>query len=320
MQGAGGGAMRREFPTHWAPLGDRASRAYLAAMPMTLLTAWQDARDALKAAGVASPVNDARALLEAAANVARIDILTDPHRVLDDAVAARLLALVQRRAAREPLGYILGRLGFWKIDLAVRPGVLNPRHDTESLVDAALKLIEGEPAPKILDLGVGSGAILFALLHERPQASGVGLDISPAALEIAAENQARLGLEGRVQLLSGDWFAGLEASLLQGGFDLVVANPPYIKTAVIPTLEPEVAAHEPHLALDGGPDGLAAYRALAPQILACLKPGGGFVLEIGQGQGPAVSALMAQAGLIVHAIRPDLSGIGRALVGQKPKS
>lgn len=286
-------------------------------MADTLLTAWQSARDVLKAAGAPNPVNDARALLQAAANVSRLDILTDPHRKLAAVEQSALEQLVARRAAREPLGYILGRLGFWKIDLEVRPGVLNPRHDTESVVEAALKRLEGVATPRILDLGVGSGAILFALLAERPDASGVGVDVSDEALAIAGANADRLGLNDRVRLVKDDWSTGLDRGLQQTDFDLVVTNPPYIATADIAGLEPEVRDHEPRLALDGGPDGLTAYRHLAPQIKAALKPGGVFVLEIGQGQGPAVSALMAAQDLVVQALRPDLSGIGRALIGQK---
>jgi release factor glutamine methyltransferase len=286
-------------------------------MAETLLTAWQSARDALKAAGAPNPVNDARALLEAAANVRRLDILTDPHRVLAPDVRAHLDGLIARRAAREPLGYILGRLGFWKIDLVVRPGVLNPRHDTESVVEAALKRLEGVAAPRILDLGVGSGAILLALISERADAVGVGVDLSETALAIAQGNADRLGLGGRVTLVREDWSSGLSPTLQRGDFDLVVANPPYVASAEIDRLEPEVRDHEPRLALDGGPDGLAAYRQLAPQIKAALKPGAAFVLEIGMGQGPAVSALMAAEDLLVQEIRPDLSGIGRALVGRR---
>jgi release factor glutamine methyltransferase len=286
-------------------------------MSLTLLTAWQSTRDRLQQAGVASPVHDARAIVQAAAGVARIDILTDPHRPLSPQAAAQLEAFASRRARREPLGYVLGRLGFWKIDLAVRPGVLTPRQDTESVVEAALKLIEAVPAPRILDLGVGSGAILLALLAERSDASGVGVDASEVALAIAQENAAMLGLSQRASFRLEDWSDGLTPALVAANFDLVVANPPYIASAEIATLDPEVRDHEPRAALDGGLDGLDAYRILAPQIAAALKPGAGFVLEIGQGQGPAVSALMAAHGLVVHAIRPDLSGIGRALVGQK---
>src|SRR5690606_27239134 len=157
----------------------------------------------------------------------------------------------------------LGRKGFWKIMLQVTPDVLTPRPDTEVVVDLILKSVPEEARISILDLGVGSGAILLAILAERPNAKGVGVDVSEEALAVARDNAAQLGLAGRTALLRGDWTAGLQ----DAQFDVVVCNPPYIATHVIEDLEPEVREHEPRLALDGGPDGLDAYRLLAPEIL-----------------------------------------------------
>ena len=185
-----------------------------------------------------------------------------------------------RRARREPISHILGRKGFWTLMLDVGPAVLTPRPETETLLDVVLPLIPPERAFSVLDLGVGSGAILLAILAERPAAKGLGVDVSEEALAVARDNAAQLGLAGRVALLRGDWTFGLS----EAAFDLVVANPPYIPTADLATLEPEVRDFEPQLALDGGVDGLDAYRALAPEILRVLRPGGFFAVEIGPGQ------------------------------------
>jgi release factor glutamine methyltransferase len=282
-------------------------------MSQTLLQAWTGARDRLKAAGVDSPVIDARLLLEAAAGATRLDLITDPYRALSDEQATLLESYVARRERREPTARILGRKGFWKIMLQVGPEVLVPRPDTETVLDAVLPAFDEHRKFDLLDLGVGSGAILLAILAERPLASGLGVDISEDALAVARENAANLGLEGRTALFRGNWTEGLADS----SFDLVVANPPYIPTAVIETLDPEVREHEPRLALDGGEDGLDAYRALAPEILRVLRPGGLFAVEIGWDQAAAVSALFETAGADALRTVKDLALRDRVVAGSK---
>lgn len=276
---------------------------------LTLLAAWQAARRRLEAAGVDQPVNDARALLEAAANVDRTAILTDPYRVLSTAQGQRLEALLARREAREPVAYILGRKGFWTLDLEVGPAVLTPRPETEHVVEAALKLAGAQA--RVLDLGVGSGAILLAILSERPDATGLGVDVSAAALELAQRNAAALGLAGRASFQQGDWAENLP----NGAFDIVVSNPPYIETEIIKALAPEISRYEPRIALDGGADGLDAYRAIAAELPRLLAANGGFALEVGAGQAEAVAGLCAAAGLQVRPALPDLAGISRVVWG-----
>ena len=282
-------------------------------MSRNLLQAWQGARSRLEAAGVPGPVIDARVLVEAACGVTRADIVGDPYREIGPEEAARLDDYLERRIRREPVSHILGRRGFWNIMLGVTPGVLTPRPETEVIVDHALRLFpEGRPL-RILDLGVGSGAILLAILAERPAARGLGVDVSEEALAVARENAANLGLAGRVALLRGDWTAGLA----EADFDLVVSNPPYIATGVIETLDPEVRVYEPRLALDGGADGLDAYRRLAPEILRVLKPGGRFLVEIGYDQRAAVETLFREAGAVEVETLQDLSTHDRVVAGAK---
>jgi release factor glutamine methyltransferase len=280
-------------------------------MSMTLVQAWTSTRDRLKAARLDSPAIDARLLVEAASGATRMDILTDPYRALSDEQAAQLEAYVSRRERREPVGRILGRQGFWKIMVKVTPAVLSPRSDTETVVDVTLKAFEEHAGFSVLDLGVGSGAILLAILAERPAAKGLGVDVSEEALAVARENAANLGLAGRAAFLRGDWAAGLEPA----SFDLVVSNPPYIPSADIDGLDTEVRDHEPRVALDGGPDGLDAYRTLAPQILAMLKPKGLFAVEIGYDQAKAVEALFREAGAAEVRTIQDLGGRDRVVTG-----
>ena len=279
----------------------------------SLVQAWTAARDRLKATGIEMPVIDARLLLEAAAGATRADLLNDPQRQLTDEQTRTLDAYLGRRERREPIAHILGRKGFWTVMLSVGPQVLTPRPDTELVVIAALERLEAAAPARVLDLGTGSGAILLAVLAERPAARGLGVDVSEEALAVARENAANLGLAGRTALLRGDWTAGLE----DDGFDLVVSNPPYIPTADIPSLDPEVRQYEPLAALDGGPDGLDAYRVLAPEILRVLKPGGGFVVEIGHDQGPAVMGLFLEAGATEMELRQDLGGRDRVVAGRR---
>lgn len=282
-------------------------------MTLTLVQAWSAAKSRLEAAGLSGPVIDARLLVEAAADATRVDIVTDPYRALTPDQESRLEDYLARRERREPVSHILGRRGFWKIMLQVTPDVLTPRPDTETIVDLALKTFGEQQAFNVLDLGVGSGAILLAILAERPLARGLGVDVSEEALAVARENAANLGLAGRCALLRGDWTAGLDGD----SFELVVSNPPYIATGVIETLEPEVRDHEPRLALDGGADGLDAYRRLAPEVLRVLKPGGRFAVEIGYDQREAVEALFREAGALDVRTVKDLADRDRVVVGAK---
>lgn len=275
----------------------------------TLLTAWKDAQARLKAARIDSPSIDARLLLEAAADVSRTDILTDPYRHLEPDAQARMEDYVGRRLKREPVSRILGRKGFWKIMLSVTPDVLSPRPDTEAVLDVCLKAFPEGQSFEMADLGVGSGAILLAVLAERPAARGLGTEVSEEALAVARENAANLDLNNRAVFLRTDWTAGLS----DAAFDLVVSNPPYIPSKDIETLDPEVRDHDPRLALDGGEDGLDAYRLLAPEIRRILKPDGIFAVEIGWDQAAAVKALFESAGFEDVKVVKDLAGRHRVI-------
>jgi release factor glutamine methyltransferase len=282
-------------------------------MTLNLLQAWQTAKARLEAAGLAGPVIDARLMVEAAADATRADIVTDPYRALTPDQEATLSTYLDRRERREPVSQILGRKGFWKIMLSVTPDVLTPRPETEVVVDYVLKAFPEQMAFNILDLGVGSGTIILSILAERPAAKGLATDISDEALAVARENAANLGLAPRLAFIRGDWTEGLA----DASFDVVVSNPPYIASEVIETLEPEVKDHEPRIALDGGADGLDAYRRLAPEILRVLKPGGAFAVEIGYDQKDAVEALFKDAGATGVQTLKDLSTFDRVVVGSK---
>ncbi|MNX48986.1 Release factor glutamine methyltransferase [compost metagenome] len=282
----------------------------------TLLTAWKGAQARLKAAGVDSPSIDARLLLEAATGAGRVDILTDPYRVVDADKIAALDAMVDRRVKREPVSRILGKKGFWKIMLNVTPDVLSPRPDTETLLDVVVRAFPPQRAFDMIDLGTGSGAILLAALAERAGARGVGTDISTEAIAVARENAANLDLDGRCTFIRTDWAAGFA----DDSFDLVVSNPPYIPTGDIPGLDPEVREHDPHLALDGGPDGLQPYRDLAPEIARILRPEGVFAVEIGWDQGAQVKALFEAAGFTGVKVVKDLGDRDRVVTnGPDPR-
>ncbi|MBS0333885.1 MAG: peptide chain release factor N(5)-glutamine methyltransferase [Proteobacteria bacterium] len=282
-------------------------------MTLNLLQAWQGAKKRLEEAGLAGPVIDARLLVEAAADASRAEIVTDPYRPLTPEQEARLEDYLARRVRREPVSHILGRKGFWKIMLSVTPGVLTPRPDTETVVEWVLRDFPEHAPWSVLDLGVGSGAILLSILAERPAAKGLGVDVSEEALAVARDNAASLGLAGRLALLRGDWTTGLGDAT----FDLVVSNPPYIASHVIETLEPEVRDHEPRVALEGGADGLDHYRILAPEILRVLKPGGRFAVEIGYDQKAAVEALFREAGAFNVQTLKDLGDRDRVVAGFK---
>lgn len=283
----------------------------------TLVTAWKAAQAQLKDARIDSPAIDARLLLEAATGASRLDILSDPYRLVSVEQAEMLDGFIARRLRREPVSRILGRKGFWKIMLNVTPDVLSPRPDTETILDVVMLAFEPTQAFSVIDLGTGSGAILLAALSERPGATGVGTDISTEALAVARENAANLGLDGRATFLRTEWAAGFA----DHSFDLVVSNPPYIPSGDIDGLDPEVKDHDPLLALDGGPDGLQAYRDLAPEIARILKPGGTFAVEIGWDQGAAVKALFEAAGLTDVKVVKDLGDRDRVVTnGPDPRT
>ena len=253
--------------------------------------------------GVEGARFEARLLLAAAAGVDQAGLLGAPERLVE---MGRYRAMVARRAAREPLAYILGWQEFWSMRFAVSPATLIPRADSETLLEAAVAI--GRPFGRILDLGTGTGCLLLAALSEFSEAWGVGVERNPGAAALARSNAATLGMAGRCAMVVGDWGAALG-----GRFDLVLSNPPYIETGVMAGLMPEVARFEPGLALDGGNDGLVAYRAIVGQLGDLLAPGGVAVLELGVGQADAVGALGKAAGFLVET-RRDLAGIERAMI------
>ena len=259
----------------------------------------------LRDAGIDSPAREARLLLSHALAQPAEALLRTPSARIDP---SRFEALLVRRAAHEPMALILGRQGFWSMEFLVSPATLIPRPDSEAIVEAALAL----PPPKqVLDLGTGTGCLLLSVLHERPDAFGVGVDLAPGAARLARTNAENLGLESRAAFLCGDW-----AASLNGRFDLVVSNPPYIEASTIQTLMPEVWRYEPRRALDGGADGLDAYRGILLALPALLATDGGAVLELGIGQGPDVAALARSVGFTTR-FHPDLAGIDRAIVLQR---
>jgi release factor glutamine methyltransferase len=271
-----------------------------------------------EAAGIDHATLDARMLIGAVLQLDLTGLIAQGPRRLTVDDTARLDAFARRRVAGEPIARILGMKEFWGLPLKLSADVLVPRPDTETVVEAALEILRAEGrirAPlRIADLGTGSGAILLALLSELPNATGIGTDLSAAALETATINAQHLGLTPRVDFMVSDYAEGLS-----GPLDLMVSNPPYVRSADIASLAPEVRDHDPHLALDGGPDGLRAYRRIAAQASGLLSPGGLLVLEIGQGQDGDVAQLVAAAGLMIAGpTRADLAGIGRAVVGKLP--
>ena len=264
----------------------------------------------LRGAAIEAPRLEARRLLAHVLNKSEEALLRDPRAPVPADQAQQFAALLARRVAHEPFAYLTGRVGFWTLDLEVSPATLIPRADSESLVEAALEACSDKGAAlHVLDLGTGTGALLLAVLSELPTASGVGVDLKPEATALAARNAARLGLAERARFLAGDW-----AAALAGRFDLVLCNPPYIESAVIAGLMPEVARHEPASALDGGADGLDAYRRIVADLPRLLAARGAAVLELGQGQQAAVEALGRAAGFTPEACRADLGGVPRALV------
>lgn len=272
----------------------------------------RDAAVALTAAGIDNARFEARLLLAHAAGVTIERLVAHGGDMAPPAVDEALRGLTARRIRREPMAYILGEREFWGLPFKVSPAVLVPRPDSETLIEAALALMPSRTAPwRIADLGVGSGCLLLTLLREFPNARGVGMDASAAALSVTQTNAEALGVAARLRLVEGDWRQSGWAEQLGGPFDLLVSNPPYIETAAIAGLMPDVARFEPHLALDGGPDGLVAYRAIVGAAARLVVPGGQVLIEAGEGQAPEISALLLTAGLRPGHPWKDLGGIDR---------
>jgi release factor glutamine methyltransferase len=267
----------------------------------------------LRDRGIDTPDLDARILVGHALGLDHAALVRTGGRPLDAAEIARIEALATRRLAREPVARITGVKEFWGLEFAVTPAVLVPRPETETVVEQALAAIDRDGARsralRIADLGVGSGAILIALLTELPNARAIGTDRDPAALAVARENARRLGVTARAKFVACDFGAALAP-----GWDLMVTNPPYVRSGEIATLEPDVRDFDPRGALDGGPDGLAAYRAIAIDARRIVAPNAHLIAEIGKGQDQAVAALFAAAGFGGIRIAPDLAGIPRAVV------
>jgi release factor glutamine methyltransferase len=265
-----------------------------------------------RAAGIDDADVDARVLAGHALHLDRARLVSQSDRVLEAREVNAISGLAARRLKREPVSRILGRKEFWSLALAITPDVLVPRPETETVVESTLDFVvrNGLRMEKlrILDLGTGSGALLVALLNELPNATGIGTDISRAALEVAQINVAQFGFESRSSLIACDMAAGV-----QGQFDLVVSNPPYIARGEIASLAPEVRDYDPMMALDGGDDGLTAYRSISADAKRILAQGGRLFVEMGAGQEPAVRELFTKAGLVVGIARNDLAGTPRVL-------
>jgi len=267
----------------------------------------------LAAAGLECVPQDARRLLGAALGLHELALYLEPRRTVEAEATARFRALVERRAAHEPVQHLLGYEEFRGLRIAVTPDVLIPRPETEGLVERALELLAERQSPLVADIGTGSGAIACALAVARPDLEMLAVDQSLGALAVASENVRRLGLASRVRLLAGDLFGPLAS--LGGSLDMVVANPPYLPSGIIPTLPVEVEHFEPHLALDGGPDGLRVLRRLAAQAPRFLRPGAWLLMEIGEEQAGPLASLMAAEGFSRIGARRDLRRVERYIEG-----
>lgn len=263
----------------------------------------------LRAAGVPDPARDARLLLAHAAAVDATRLTLIAPEEISPEICERYEHLVALRAVRVPVSHLIGKRAFYGRDFAISRDVLDPRPETETLIEAALST----PFDRVLDLGTGSGAILVTLLAERPNARGVGVDLSEAACLQASANAVQHGVVARAQIFQSDWFSRVE-----GRFDLIVANPPYLARAEMDDVAPELTLHEPRMALTDEGDGLSAYRIIASRAQAHLTPLGTVLVEIGWQQGAAVSDVFAQNGWADIDVLPDLDGRDRVVCARIP--
>ncbi len=271
--------------------------------------------DFLSKKGIDAPALEARLLLAHVLECKPIEVLVRSFDEPTDAERAKFRELITRRVQGWPVAYLVGSKDFFLLRFEVTPAVLIPRPDTETLVQKALELLKSQPTARVLDIGTGCGCIAISLAHQCPGIEVVAVDVSPDALEVARRNAKAHGVEGRVQFLHGDLIAPVPAEAL---FDLIVSNPPYISPSEIATLAPDVKDHEPRVALDGGPDGLAFYRRLAAEAGKFLKPGGALLLEIGYTQNNAVRAILSARPewKLGESVR-DLGGRWRVVAAQR---
>ena len=262
--------------------------------------------------GFDSAALDAKRLVGFALRLSDIDMATREHDPVDDAGALRVAEILQRRLTGESVARIIGEREFYGLAFGLNGATLEPRPDTELLVDLALDAVP--TGGHLLDLGTGTGCIPISVLMNRPDATAVATDLSAEALQAARDNAVRHGVMQRIAFLQGSWFEALGRPAGDRLFDLIVSNPPYLASAVVETLASEVRDFDPRLALDGGPDGLAPYRIIAGQAAQWLKPGGLVLVEIGYDQGPAVAALLRDAGFCNVAIHQDLAGLDRVVM------
>jgi release factor glutamine methyltransferase len=267
-------------------------------------------RDQFRAAEIETADLDARLLAEAATGLDALALVLRDEEVLPDPLRDELSGLAERRLLGEPVARIVGEKEFYGLAFSLNEATLVPRPETELLVDMGVHLLHGREEPRILDLGTGTGCVAIAILSQVPAARAVAVDLSGEALAAASHNALRHGVADRLVLREGSWYEPLEAG---ERFDLIVSNPPYVESFVIPSLQPEVREHDPQLALDGGPDGLAAYRAIIEGAAGRLTPRGSIILEIGSSQSAAVGEILAGAGFSGVETEKDLAGLDRAL-------
>lgn len=292
------------------------------ALPVTIQSLLNEGGRKLRLAGLDTPDLDSRLLLSHISGLPHAQLLSRDQQPLDETLCSKFDELLNRRLNHEPISRILGRREFWTYELKLSPDTLDPRPDTETLIEFVVKFFHDkrqEPL-RILDLGSGSGAILCALLAEFPNAKGLGIDISPGACETARQNLSETGLDRRGEIRSGDWADGILQNAEVGHFDIVVSNPPYIPTGELARLAPEVRLFDPHIALDGGADGLDAFRSITAAIGYILATGGLLAFEIGMDQGDAVREIMQCGNLIDAGEMRDIAGHIRVLGGQAAQS
>jgi release factor glutamine methyltransferase len=280
-------------------------------MTDTVASMIAEAAAALSKAGFDEPRRLGRRLIAGAMNISASELLMTSDHALDGSTAEKLRGLIRRMAEGEPLSRVLGSREFWGLDFELSPDTLDPRPESETIVEAVLARMDRDAPISVLDLGTGSGCLLLAILSELKMATGIGVDLSPGAVMTARRNARALGLADSSRFFVGNWGAAIAHR-----FDVIVANPPYIATSALGTLPAGVRRYDPRLALNGDQDGLGAYRTIASQLIELMAPRAFFITEVGIGQAAAVAAILRNRGIDVEAINPDLSGIERCLIAR----